>query len=127
MDEKWYQEELLEQYRYPKNKVEIANPDFSSQEYNPSCGDSVHMMGIIVNNSIATIGFQGSGCVISQATASLLTELCLNKTIDEVLQMSEKTITTLVGLSLGPVRIKCALLSLLVLQQGLTHYRERIL
>ncbi len=127
MDEKWYQEELLEYYRLPKNKRVLPSTDFSSQEYNPSCGDSVCMMGIIANNTITEIAFQGSGCVISQATASMLTEHCLNKSIDEVLQMSEKSITSLIGLTLGPVRIKCALLPLLVLQHGITCYRERIL
>lgn len=115
----WYQEELLEHYRNPKNKKIISPCDFSSEEHNPSCGDAVCIMGTIKNNIIDDLGFQGKGCVISQASASMLTELCIGKTLEDVKNLTEDTIITMLGIQLGPVRIKCALLSLFVLQQGI--------
>ena len=126
MNDTWYQEELLEHYRNPKNKKIITNASFISEEYNPSCGDAVCMMGLIDNNVVTDLGFQGKGCVISQAAASMLTELCITQNIDAITTMNEETIKNLVGLHLGPVRIKCALLPLMVLQQGIKNYHERI-
>ena len=80
----FYQEELLEHYKYPHNKKDISNPDFSAGEDNPSCGDQIFIAGIINNNKVSDIGFSGKGCVISQATTSMLTELCLNKNISDI-------------------------------------------
>lgn len=121
----FYQEELLEHFKYPRNKKQLAHPDFSSGEYNPSCGDKISMQGIIKNNIIIDLGFDGSGCVISQATASMLTEMCIDKTIDQALQITSDDIIKLVGIPLGPTRLKCALLSLQVLQQGLLDHKKK--
>ena len=126
MDDKIYQEELLEHFKYPKNRKNILDPDFSSGEYNPSCGDKIAIEGKISSDGvIIDLGFSGSGCVISQATASMLTDSCIGKTIDQVLALSREDIIKIVGIQLGPTRMKCALLSLLVLQEGLKDYKEK--
>lgn len=122
-DAKLYQEELVDHFKYPRNKKKIENPDFSSGQQNPSCGDSVFIEGKIQNNKIVDLGFSGSGCVISQAATSMLTELCKGKTIDFVLKLTKDDITKMVGLILGPIRLKCALLCLQALKEGLLNYK----
>lgn len=119
---KTYQDLLLEHYKNPRNYGALESPDFSSGEYNPSCGDSVALQGTIFNGCINKIGFVGKGCVISLATASLLTEKCLTKTLDELLLMDKDDIQSMIGMELGPIRLKCALLPLYALHKGLKEY-----
>jgi len=124
MSSKNYQEELYEHFKYPCNKKSIANPDFKLGQDNPSCGDKIEIEGKILNGKIADIGFTGSGCVISQATASILTEYCKDKTVEQVLAMTKDDILNLIKIDLGPNRLKCALLSLYVLQEGLKNFKS---
>ena len=119
-----YHEELLDHFKYPQNKVSIKNPHFTAGKHNPSCGDSIRMEGTLENDKLATIGFTGSGCIISQATASMLTEYCKGKSIQEIMAFSPATITAILGMPLGPVRMKCALLPLDVLQEGITQAHQ---
>jgi nitrogen fixation NifU-like protein len=119
-----YQEELMDHYKYPRNNKTIENPDFAISELNPSCGDRIAIAGKISENIISDLGFSGSGCVISQATASMLTEHCLGKTVELALGLSKNDIIAMVGLEMGPTRLKCALLSLQVLQHGLLSLQE---
>lgn len=119
------QEELLDHYKYPRNRKTIAVPDFSSDMLNPSCGDSICMQGTVNNNILVDVGFTGSGCVISQASASLLTEWCKQKALDQILALTGTDMVKLVGINLGPVRSKCALLSLEALQAGIRKVCEK--
>jgi len=125
MNEKLYQEELMDHYKFPRNKKKIQNPDFSAGDANPSCGDNIYIEGKIKEDKIVELGFDGSGCVISQAAASMLTEKVLGKSIDEVLNLSDKDILEMVGIELGPTRLKCAVLSLDVLKKGLLKFQEK--
>lgn len=120
-----YKEELMENYKHPSNKKHIENSDFESESNNPSCGDKVSMTGKLDGEKIVDIGFQGSGCVISQATASILTEAVKGKTIDMILAMNKDDILKLIGLELGPNRLRCAMLSLQVLQDALKDYKGK--
>ena len=117
-----YHQEIMDHYRYPRNRGAVAGATFSSQEYNPSCGDRVQFQGIVHKGAITHIGFTGHGCVISQSTASMLTELVLNKSIKDVLVLDKDAILTMLGITLGPTRLKCALLPLQALQEGLKNY-----
>ena len=122
MNDKIYQEELLEHYKYPKHRKKITNPDFAAGDYNPSCGDRIAIEGSIKDGKITDLGFQGSGCVISQAAASMLMEEAMGKTTEQIQALTKDNITELVGIPLGPTRLKCALLCLEVLQQGILGY-----
>ena len=124
MSSKNYQEELFEHFKYPCNKKCINNPDFQAGQDNPSCGDKVTIEGKISGNKVIEIGFNGSGCVISQAATSMLTEFCIGKTIDEVLALTKDDILNLVKIELGPNRLKCALLCLQVLQEALLKFKS---
>jgi len=118
-------DELLEHFKYPCNKKEIQNPDFAANSENPSCGDKISIQGIISGDKIVEIGFGGSGCVISQSTASLLTEYCKNKTIDELLNINKDNILSMIKVELGPNRLKCALLCLQVLHEALIDFKNK--
>ncbi len=118
-----YQEALLEHYKYPYNKCKLDQAaSFATELHNPSCGDSISMEGIIVDDKLTKLCFQGKGCVISQATASMLIEDNEGKTITELLALNSEDVIKLIGMDLGPVRLKCALLPLQVLQSGIQNY-----
>ena len=130
-DDKLYQEELMDHFRYPRNKKKIENPDFSSGQQNPSCGDTVFVEGKVAKDEkgvmrVVDIGFGGSGCVISQAAASMLTEKCIGKTVDEVLSINKDDILGMVKLKLGPLRMHCALLCLEALKDALRKFTKEV-
>lgn len=119
-----YQEELMDHYQHPRHNSILTNADFESGQYNPSCGDAVSMQGNIGDDALTNIAFQGKGCVISQATASMLSEFVLGKTIDEILHLNADDITNLIKIPLGPTRLKCALLALHALKEGIKKYQQ---
>ena len=119
-----YQEELIDHFKFPRNKKTLNNPDFSAGERNPSCGDKIFIEGKISNKTISELGFSGKGCILSQATTSMLTEECVGKSFDYVHNLSKNDILKLVGFSLGPNRMRCALLCLEVLHQGLISFQQ---
>lgn len=120
-----YQQELMDHYRNPRNKGRIEHPDFSSREHNPSCGDAIAIQGVVEHNHLAQLAFEGEGCVISQAMGSLLTQACTGKSLDEVMRLGEPFVRELIGIELGPTRLRCALLALQALQQGIAEFVQR--
>ncbi|MGC2310204.1 MAG: iron-sulfur cluster assembly scaffold protein [Candidatus Babeliaceae bacterium] len=119
-----YSEKLLDHYRYPRNRGILDNPDFSTQVLNPSCGDSINCSGTIIDQKMSRIRFSGTGCVISQAAASLLSEQIVHRTIDQLNTLTKDDMLAFVGISLGPTRLRCALLALEALHQGLITYAQ---
>ena len=125
MSEMFFQELVLDHFKYPRNKKSIQSPTFSSLNSNPSCGDKITFEGIIEDGILKDVGFSGSGCVISQASASLLAEKCVGKPINEILALSKDDITAMLNTPLGPNRLKCALLSLQALKQGIQSFKDK--
>ena len=123
-DIKLYQDQLLDHYHNPRHKGTIENPDFISDEFNPSCGDRVIFQGKIKNDKLTEIAFDGKGCILSLAAASLLAEFVENKPIKEILKFNKNTMRDLVNLELGPTRQQCILLPLQALQSGINNYLE---
>jgi nitrogen fixation protein NifU and related proteins len=118
-----YREIILDYYRNPRNYGKIQNPDIAQKDSNPLCGDEIEMHLNIKDNKVTDVKFTGKGCAISQASASMLTELIMGKDFDYVRKLSKEYILDNLGLhDLGPARIKCALLSLKVLKSGLYSY-----
>jgi len=122
---KIYHDLLTDHYRNPRNRGRLAKPDFASAQFNPSCGDSVLFEGHIRDGTLVAVAFEGAGCIISQAAASLLSEAVIEKTLKEILALNATFMRELVGIPLGPVRLKCALLPLQALQDGITRYLEQ--
>lgn len=118
-----YREIILDYYRNPRNYGKIENPDISKRDSNPLCGDELEMHININDNKVSDVKFTGKGCAISQASASMLTELIMGKDFEYVKQLTKEDILENLGLpDLGPARIKCALLSLKVLKYGIYSY-----
>lgn len=113
-----YQEELLDHYENPSNYGTLPNPDISHEEDNPLCGDRIRIDLLIENDIIKEVRFSGHGCTISLAAASMLTEEIAGKPLAEVKELSRDDILAMIGIPLGPVRVKCALLPLKVLKAG---------
>ena len=118
-----YREIILDYYRNPRNYGKIQDPDISQRDSNPLCGDELEMHLNIKDDKVADVKFTGKGCAISQASASMLTELIMGKDFEYVKKLTKEDILDNLGLhELGPARIKCALLSLKVLKSGLYSY-----
>ncbi len=115
----FYRENILDHYRQPRNTGTLKSATHSHEEHNPLCGDIIRIdLHVNENNIIEQVGFQGQGCAISQASASMLTEMIEGKTLDQAKQIGKDDILEALGIEIGPVRMKCALLSLKVLKAG---------
>ncbi|MGC9350033.1 MAG: Fe-S cluster assembly sulfur transfer protein SufU [Anaerolineae bacterium] len=116
-----YREQLLDHYHNPQNFGTLENPDVDIEMDNPTCGDMIHLTARLdADGRIAEVMFEGQGCVVSMASASMFTEEVLGKTPEEVEEMGLADIQEMMGgirLSMG--RVKCALLSLNALKAGL--------
>ncbi len=116
----FYRELIVEHYKNPAFKGTLDPHDFTYEDENPLCGDHIRIdLRVDENNIISEAMFSGHGCAISQASADLLMETIIGKNLDVVKKMDKETILDLLGIELGPVRLKCALLSLKVLKAGL--------
>jgi len=123
LSEDIYREIILDHYRNPRNKGSLPNADISIHDSNPLCGDEIDIHLKVQEDMIKDIKFEGRGCAISQASASMLTEQVLNKPLNAVKDIAKEDILENIGLmNLGPARIKCALLSLKVLKLGMVKY-----
>lgn len=119
-----YKEIILDYYRHPRNYGKLEKFDIDAHDSNPLCGDEIEIqVGVGEDRSIKEIKFYGKGCAISQASASMLTELAKGKPLDWVKQLSKQDILEMLGNpELGPSRIKCALLGMKVLKMGVYGY-----
>jgi nitrogen fixation NifU-like protein len=118
-----YREIILDHYRNPRNKGKLPNADISIHDSNPLCGDEIDIHLKVEQERIKDIKFEGRGCAISQASASMLTEMVLDKPLNTIKDLTKEEILENIGLlNLGPARIKCALLSLKVLKMGMIKY-----
>ena len=114
-----YREVIIEHYKNPAFRGRLNPKDISFEDSNPLCGDHIVIdLKVDENNKVADARFDGHGCAISQAAADLLLESIIGKSMDEVKALNKQTILDLLGIDLGPVRLKCALLSLKVLKAG---------
>lgn len=116
-----YQNLILDHYRNPRNQGELKSHTHTAEANNPTCGDKLGMQILVKNDTIAEVSFSGSGCAISQASASLLTEYIKGKPVEEILTLEPKAVLELLGVALSPARLKCGLLSLETLKKTLTH------
>jgi len=122
---KIYEQELLDHSQNPRNFGLFDSFDFISPMYNPSCGDSVTMCATVSDNKINKIAFQGKGCVISVAMASMLTEFACNKTLQELLSQDDMLVEQLIKMQLGIKRLQCGMLPLIALQKGINSYLNK--
>jgi nitrogen fixation NifU-like protein len=112
-----YRDFILEHYRNPHNKGTLDPHDLHFADSNPTCGDEMSMSLVLDTGrtAIADVAFDGRGCAISQASASILTDGLRGQTLDEVRDMNPKDLLDELGVPIGPARLKCALLAYMVL------------
>jgi len=137
--ESLYQEIVMDHYRRPRNKGEIPSPTVDVFGHNPLCGDKIHIQLLIGDNGkIKDAKFHGEGCVFSQASASMMTQKIVGRTVEEALGLREEfkklmegkavdsetlgDLVSMQGLRKLPVRIKCALLAWASLKQGIDEF-----
>lgn len=114
-----YRELILDHYRNPRYKELLEDPNIDYEDDNPFCGDHIHLtLKLDEDDIVQEVGWDGEGCAISQASASMLYESLVGKSLEEIRHIDKDAILELLGIPLTPVRLKCALLSLKVLKAG---------
>jgi nitrogen fixation protein NifU and related proteins len=132
-----YKEVILDHYKNPRNKRDLPGAELSCRKNNPLCGDEITVHAHLSDGRVAEISFEGSGCSISQASASMLTEAVEGKPVDQAEELAARfrgmmegkvepdedtfgDLMALKGVVKYPVRIKCAVLAWDVLQEALS-------
>ena len=136
-----YREIILDHYRSPRNQEKLAEADLEAQGMNPFCGDEVVIQIKLINGLVDAVSFKGAGCSISQASASILTDVIKGKTLNEAEalyflfrdmmygkspseggldQLGE--VEALAGVKKFPIRVKCALLAWATLEDAIKKH-----
>jgi nitrogen fixation NifU-like protein len=117
-----YRDFILEHYREPHNRGVLEPHDLHFADSNPTCGDELSMTLRLdeARARIADVAFEGRGCAISQASASIMTDELRGLTLDDVRGMDPRGVVEALGVPIGPARLKCALLGYKVLQGAVT-------
>lgn len=114
------QEELLDHARRSPHRKPMECPSAQHEEFNPLCGDKVRVyVRLRKGDIIESMSFEGSGCIISQAAASLLAEHAQGKYPDDIAKLKRGDMETMIGGELSPARVKCAMLPLVALKTAL--------
>lgn len=122
MDE-LYKENLVDHHKNPRNYGKLVSPSFVVEENNPLCGDHIKIYGSVLDKKLNRVKFEGKGCVICMASASILVEDMQGKALEEIKSMTREDMLDLLGIKLNPSREKCAMLSLSCLKKGVLEYK----
>lgn len=118
-----YREHILDHYQHPRNFGKLTACTFSHKELNTTCGDTLTFeLGLDSKGRVENVAFSGHGCAISMASASLLSDELKGKTLPQIKKLNKDTILELLGIDLGPVRLKCAMLSLDTVKNAIHIY-----
>lgn len=119
-----YREHILDHYQNPRNHGTLSGADVTIDEQNPLCGDKLKLMYNLDGNRISEMKFEGEGCAISLAAASMLTEELTGKTVTQAAVFTDQDMLTAIGMPLSPTRVKCGLLALSGLRRSLAEYTK---
>mgnify|MGYP001611621362 CR=1 FL=1 len=122
----FYTNQLWDYYKHPRHYGTLTNAHAGGRGYNPSCGDDIQVQVQIHQNELIDGSFTGSGCVISQASTSMILEHCISSPTASIMQHETAWVLSLIKLNLGPNRLRCALLGLEALQQAIgAHMKSK--
>ena len=125
-----YSEMILEYNKYPRNKKRLEKPDIYHTSHNPLCGDSCEIfvkLDTRTKSKLEEFTWDGQGCAISVASTSILTRMVEELTIKEILEFDKDDLLDMLGIKLSPNRLKCALLGLDTLKNGIRlHLGENV-
>lgn len=107
-----YADEILDHYKHPRHFGHLEEPTMVYHDRNPLCGDEITLELKIEDGKVVDMAFTGHGCAISRAAASMMSEEIIGKTLEELRLYDKDSVLDLLGIEVGPVRIKCALLPL---------------
>jgi nitrogen fixation NifU-like protein len=113
-----YRENILDHYKRPSHRGTLDSPDITYEDSNPLCGDVLRMDFKVKDGKIEAVRFSGHGCSISQASADMLCEKIEGMPLDEAKKVTRDDVLEMLGIELGPVRLKCGLLALKTLKAG---------
>ena len=119
MSQDIYREAILDHSKHPRNKGTLEHPDFTFEDTNPLCGDEIRVDLHVEGDRVAAVRFSGRGCAISQAAASMLTEMVDGQPVEAVKALTKDDMLEELGVPVSPARLKCALLGLKVMKAAL--------
>lgn len=119
-----YREAIIDHYKHPRRKGHLDDPDIHYKDHNPFCGDEITIDLKVKDGVVVDAAFDGRGCSISQATASMMMEEIVGLSVDDLKEWDKEYILEMLGIEIGPVRLKCALLPLKVLKAGVWGLEE---
>ena len=120
-----YREQILDHYKNPRQKGQLSPSDYTFEDENPLCGDFLHVdLKVDEKGVIQDARFEGHGCAISMASADLVLESLVGKTIEDAKKLTKQDVIDMLGIELSPVRLKCALLSLKVTKAAAYELKE---
>lgn len=121
-----YREHILDHFKNPRNHGTLHPADITYKDNNPLCGDEIQIaVKLDTNKQVTDVKFEGRGCAISQCAASMLTEEIKGKNLSEVKHIKNQDVIELLAIPISPVRMKCAILSLKVLEAGIHEYEKK--
>lgn len=121
----FYREHILDHYAHPRNWGRLQNPDIVADSDDPSCGDQVHLeLALDEEGRVRQVAFEGEGCMVSMASASIFTEYLRGKSLEDLERLTEDEVIALLDAPVPPGRRRCALAPLMALRAGLRAYRR---
>jgi nitrogen fixation protein NifU and related proteins len=116
-----YRENILDHYKNPRNSGHLDHPTVSAEGVNPLCGDELSVELLVEDGVVMDVRYNGRGCAISQAAASMISDAVKGRPVEEVERIGREDVLDELGIPLTPIRLKCALLSVGVLKVALAH------
>jgi len=118
-----YRDLILDHWKNPHNFGKLKKPTVEIKEANPLCGDDIELQIVVKKEKITDVKFSGEGCALSQAGASILTDILKGKSLSQVKRITEEKFLKILGIRPNPARLKCVLLSFVAWQKALKQIK----